>query len=100
MDKKANEISINEPEEVLITETTIKNYIYIIRGQQVILDSDLAMIYQVETKAFNQAVKRNEERFPKEFCFQLTREEYNALRSQVVTSKGKGWSSIFTIRFY
>ena len=90
MDKKANGISVKEPEEVFITETTIKNLIYVIRGQQVILDSDLAMLYQVETKVFNQAVKRNEERFPKEFCFQLTREEYNDLRSQFVTSKGKG----------
>lgn len=50
----------------------------------------LAELYQVETKVFNQAVKRNMERFPKEFCFQLTREEYNSLRSQIVTSKGKG----------
>lgn len=73
-----------------VNATTIKNLIYVIRGQQVMLDSDLAMLYQVETKVFNQAVKRNEERFPKEFCFQLTRDEYNALRSQFVTSKGKG----------
>ena len=73
-----------------IDEITIRNLIYVIRGQQVMLDSDLAMLYQVETKAFNQAVKRNVERFPEEFCFQLTRDEYNTLRSQIVTSKGKG----------
>ena len=54
------------------------------------MDSDLAELYQEDTKVFNQAVKRNSERFPKEFCFQLTREEYNSLRSQFVTSKGKG----------
>jgi len=79
-----------DTKEVVVQESTIKNLIYVIRGQQVMLDSDLAELYQVETKVFNQAVKRNEERFPKEFCFQLTREEYNALRSQIVTSKGKG----------
>ena len=73
-----------------INENTIRNLIYVVRGQQVMLDSDLAMLYQVETKVFNQAVKRNIERFPDEFRFQLTRNEYNVLRSQFVTSKGKG----------
>lgn len=51
----------------------IKNLIYVVRGQQVMLDSDLAMLYQVETKVFNQAVSRNVERFPKNFRFQLTK---------------------------
>ena len=50
------------------------------------LDSDLAVLYKVETKVFNQSVKRNSERFPKEFMFQLTAEEFNSLRSQIVTS--------------
>lgn len=54
------------------------------------LDSDLAMMYQVETKTFNQAIKRNIKRFPEGFRFQLTKEEYEVLRSQNVTSKGKG----------
>ena len=54
------------------------------------LDSDLATLYQVETKVFNQAVKRNIERFPDNFRFRLTNEEYDSLRSQFVTSKGKG----------
>ena len=55
------------------------------------LDEDLAKIYQVETKVFNQAVKRNANRFPPEFMFQLTEEEYISLRSQIVTSKsGRG----------
>lgn len=76
--------------ETAINEATIKNLIYVIRGHQVMLDSDLAMLYQVETKVFNQAVKRNMERFPKEFCFKITQDEYNSLRSQIVTSKGKG----------
>ena len=68
----------------------IKSLIYIVRGQQVMLDSDLAMLYQVETKVFNQAVGRNIERFPENFRFQLTKEEYDALRSQFATSNGKG----------
>lgn len=72
------------------SEFNIKNLIYVIRGQQVMLDSDLAMLYQVETKVYNQAVKRNIERFPETFRFQLTKEEYDSLRSQNVTSKGKG----------
>ena len=54
------------------------------------MDSDLAMLYQVETKVFNQAVSRNIERFPENFRFQLTKEEFEALRSQIVTSNGRG----------
>jgi hypothetical protein len=76
--------------EVEISEFTIQNMIYTIRGQQVMLDSDLAMLYQVETKVFNQSVKRNIERFPENFRFQLTKEEYASLRSQIVTSNGQG----------
>ena len=56
------------------------------RGQRVILDSDLAGIYGVPPKALNQAVKRNAERFPEDFAFRLTRSEFNSLRSQFVTS--------------
>ena len=72
----------------IITRQEIENRIYTIRGQQVMLDSDLARIYQVETKVFNQTVKRNTDRFPESFCFQLTQEEFDAinLRSQFVTS--------------
>ncbi len=67
----------------------IKNIIYEIRGQQVMLDSDLAKLYQVETKVFLQSVKRNIKRFPENFMFQLTDIEYNCLRSQIVTSSSK-----------
>ena len=75
----------------VIAETKdIKSLIYVIRGQQVMLDSDLAMLYQVETKVFNQAVSRNIERFPENFRFQLTKEEFDALRSQIATSNGRG----------
>lgn len=64
----------------------IRGMIHIIRGQQVILDSDLALLYQVETKRLNERVKRNRSRFPESFCFQLTREENDELRSQSATS--------------
>ena len=80
----------------------IQRKIYEIRGQKVILDRDLAALYQVETRVLNQAVKRNLERFPEDFMFQLTWEEMDFLtsqsvisnvdfpRSQFVTLKGKG----------
>ncbi len=67
----------------------IEEKIYFIRGQRVMLDSDLAEIYQVATKALNQAVKRNLDRFPKDFMYQLTDGEIDSLRSQSVTSKTK-----------
>ncbi len=64
--------------------TVIQNKIYEIRGQKVILDFDLAELYDVETRVFNQAVKRNIESFPDEFMFRLTREEWKAMSSQIV----------------
>ena len=67
----------------------IENKIFSIRGQQVMLDRDLAELYQVETKVLNQAVKRNLDIFPKDFMFQLTAEEWEFLRSQFVTLKSK-----------
>lgn len=73
----------------IISQNEIENRIYSIRGKQVMLDTDLANIYQVETKVFNQAVKRNSERFPENFCFQLTSEEWEVLRSQFVTLNAK-----------
>ena len=60
------------------------------RGRKVVLDSDLARAYDVQTKQLNQQVKRNPERFPEDFCFQLTREEAENLRSQFVTSSLAG----------
>jgi len=61
-----------------------------VRGQTVVLDSDLAGLYGVTTAAFNQAIKRNLARFPSDFTFLLAREEFSALISQIVTSKGRG----------
>jgi hypothetical protein len=63
----------------------IQKMIYEIRGQKIMLDRDLAKLYRVELKALNQAVKRNNERFPSDFMFQLTDEEWKNLRSQFVT---------------
>ena len=80
-----NEISILE-------ENSIRSKIHVIRGQQVMLDRDLAALYGVETKRLNEQVKRNIERFPKQFCFQLTRDELenlkiqNSVKSQFATS--------------
>jgi hypothetical protein len=71
----------------LIPAERIERHILLLRGQKVMLDSDLAALYGVETKVLNQAVKRNIERFPKDFMFQLSREESMLiLRSQTVTS--------------
>lgn len=67
---------------------TIKTKIYTIRGLQVMLDRDLAELYEVETKNLNRAVNRNIERFPENFMFQLTEDEYQSLRSQFATSSG------------
>ena len=68
----------------------IENMIYEIRGKQVMLDSDLAKLYNVETKRINEAVKNNIEKFPERYCFQLNDEESNNLRSKISTSKING----------
>ena len=73
-------------DKTLITSKGIKNLIYMIRGKQVMLDNDLASLYQVETKNLNRAVKRNIARFPESFCFQLTEKETENLRFQFGTS--------------
>lgn len=76
--------------EELIKVQEIKNKIYMIRGLQVMLDSDLAELYGVETKRLLEQVRRNKERFPEDFMFQLTKEEYENLRSQIATSSWGG----------
>ena len=81
-----NSINTNVPVVVDSTEKEIENLIYYVRGQQVMLDSDLAMLYNVETKRLNENVKRNIKRFPENFCFRLTESEYTGLRSQFATS--------------
>ena len=68
------------------TGPPIEALIHVIRGQKVMVDSDLARLYSVPTKVFNQAVKRNRERFPEDFAFQLSKAELEHWRSQIVTS--------------
>ena len=77
-------------ENSTLKQTAIETLIYEIRGQKVMLDRDLAKMYGVETKVLNQAVKRNMKRFPEDFMFQLTPEEYDILKSRFVTSSWGG----------
>jgi len=99
-------------ESTAVSVERIEQLIYVIRGQRIMLDADMASIYAVSTKALNQAVKRNAERFPEDFLFRLTADEFEeirsqmvgmgnqsqtvtglptgSLRSQIVTSKGRG----------
>jgi len=74
----------------IIPAERIDGNILSIRGQRVILDADLAVLYGVPTKSLNLAVRRNPGRFPEDFMFQLTGNEYAALRLQIETSKGRG----------
>lgn len=83
MENEINNLVVQEN----ISNEEIKNLIYTIRGKQVMLDSDVARLYHYETKNINKAVKRNIDRFPEEFCFQLTEEEFQTLRFQIGTSK-------------
>ena len=76
--------------EIAIPAEVIERKIYLVRGHKVMLDSDLAKLYGVPTKAFNQAVKRNIDRFPDDFVFQLSDEELKNWRSQIVTSNPAG----------
>jgi len=73
-----------------ITVSEIQHMIFEIRGQKVMLDRDLAEMYEVETRALNQSIKRNISRFPADFMFQLTKDEFGSLMSQIVISKKVG----------
>ena len=77
-------LSVTIPDEVVMEK------IYVIRGKKVMLDRDLAQLYYVKTKVLKQAVRRNTERFPKDFMFELSKEEFTNLRSQFVTSSWGG----------
>ena len=92
MEKENNNIvPVNEKlKEIKYEVEDIKNLIYNIRGKQVMIDSDVANLYNCETKYVNRVVKRNIERFPEEFCFQLTENEFRVLRCQFVTLNNNG----------
>jgi len=91
--KKRNKVISNViPDEIII------NKIFLIRGQKIMLDTDLAELYQIETRRLNEQVKRNLKRFPSDFMFQLTEKELEILMSQIATSRfsnnSKGWGGI------
>ena len=75
---------------LIIPDELVMNKIYLIRGQKVMLDSDLSTLYGVETRRLNEQVNRNRERFPDDFMFQLTRDEFENLMSQIATSSWGG----------
>ena len=78
------------PSKMQLTLKTLRSRIYFIRGERIMLSSDLAGVYGVEPRALNQAVKRNAKRFPKDFMFQITAEEAASLKSQSVISSWGG----------
>lgn len=87
MNEENTIISVNKEVDIIeYNIDNIKNLIYTIRGKQVMLDSDVAMLYHYKTKRINETVRRNKERFPINFCFQLTEDETENLRSQFATS--------------
>ena len=79
-----------EKGEVVLSQHDIEKLIFTVRGEQVLIDRDLAYVYQVEVKQMNRQVKRNIERFPEDFMFQLTKDEYNSLKCQNGTSNKRG----------
>jgi len=81
---------MEDSQQSLVPQERIENLIILVRGQKVMLDQDLATLYGVETRKLVQAVKRNIDRFPEDFMFQLTKGEFDLLRSQIVTSKQRG----------
>ncbi len=80
----------NEKQQIIVAENLVAGKIYYIRDRRVILDRDLAELYEVETKVLNQSVRRNIERFPDAFMFQLNSSEFEILKSQIVTSSWGG----------
>lgn len=90
--KECSEDMVNDEScqaEIIVSgaaHESVTGLIHIVRNQQVMLDSDLAALYGVETKRLNESVRRNPNRFPEEFCFQLTKDEFEILRSQIATS--------------
>ncbi|MBI5388605.1 MAG: ORF6N domain-containing protein [Verrucomicrobia bacterium] len=83
-------MSATSEKPATIPAPAIEELILTIRGQRVMLDSDLARLYGIATMRFNEAFKRNSARFPSDFAFQLSKDEFRVLRSQIVTSNGRG----------
>jgi hypothetical protein len=85
-------------QSLTIPETLVTSKIYVVRNKRIMLDRDLAKLYDVETKVLNQAVKRNIKRFPEEFMFQLNTEEFEILKSQIVTSSWGGTRLYYEVK--
>ena len=79
---------------------SVQNRIYEIRGERVMLDFDLAALYEVETRVLNQAIKRNLKRFPEDFMFRLTADEWNKIRTEFSMSSEKNMSSQFVMTYF
>lgn len=84
---------MSNPAPNLVPVERIEGRILLVRGEKAILDSDLAVLYEVETKQLVRAVKRNIKRFPGDFMFQLTQEEFDRLRCQTGTSSSASWGT-------
>ena len=87
---KTELIKYMEKRDLTLSQHDIEKLIITVRGEQVMIDRDIAFVYQVEVKQMNRQVKRNIERFPEDFMFQLTKEEYNSLRCHFGTSNRRG----------
>ena len=85
-DQNPDEVMAKTKKELMIPDELVMNKIYVIRGKKVMLDEDLAELYQVETKRLNEQVRRNIDRFPDDFMFRLTKKEFENLKSQIATS--------------
>ena len=99
MDEQSNTAIIDKDVNIVTYEVEdIQKRIYTIRGKQVMLDSDVAMLYHYQTKRINETVSRNKERFPENFCFQLTEHELEVLKSQIaISNENKNmWSQFAT----
>ncbi len=91
MGKKSDKYIGKDKQQLLGSLEQVEQHIHLIRGQKVMLDSDLAELYEIKTKRLNEQIKRNPDRFPEDFMFQLNHMEYDALRSQFVTLEtGRG----------
>lgn len=84
--------------EIVLKPENIAEFVYFMRGEKVMLDADLAMLYGVKARVLNQAVARNRQRFPSDFMFQLSKDEFGALKSQIVISKPNASLPASTLR--
>ena len=84
----------------IVPAERIESRILLVRGQKVLLDTDLAALYEVDTKALKRAVRRNLQRYPPDFMFQLTRNEWVSLRCQIGTSNGRGGQAVRSVRLH